>query len=57
MAKFKFEGTPEFIDRIEDMMVDAMMECGRHYTGRSCEREEDDYCKYECPYREFDLDQ
>lgn len=50
--KIEFEGTPEFIDRMEDLMTDAMMECERHYTGRYCPREEEDYCKYRCPFNE-----
>lgn len=52
MPKFEFEGDEDFVGRMEDMMTDAMMECGRVHFGRLCEREEEDYCKFKCPFRE-----
>lgn len=52
MPKIEFEGDEDFIDRMEDMMTDAMIECGRTYSGRHCTREDEDYCKFKCPFKE-----
>lgn len=51
MGKITFEGDEEFIDRMEDQMTDYMMECGQVHLSSYCEREEEDYCKYQCPFR------
>jgi hypothetical protein len=52
MSKITFEGDEEFIDRMEDQMTHYMMECGQVFLSHACERQNEDYCKYQCPFRE-----